>query len=205
MLTYYEILGVGKTAEAKEIGMAYHRLMRVHHPDVHGYRDDPLVRLINSAHDTLSDASKRRAYDLKIANLTPESASKNNRNPEASALSVVKKERVDCPDCQGKGRTGFFQKTCNRCGGAGKLTQLTAPPGRSFCSECQGQGGKMPSPFGEFMFQCDHCKGRGLEPIEPVKEQCEKCGGRGYDPKLGVTFSCNYCAGKGWLPTAKFP
>ena len=34
MADYYEILGVGRTADEKEIRQAYRRLARQHHPDV---------------------------------------------------------------------------------------------------------------------------------------------------------------------------
>jgi curved DNA-binding protein len=62
---YYKILGVPRTATAKEIKAAYRRLARKHHPDVNKGNPAAEARFkeINEANAVLSDPGKRRQYD----------------------------------------------------------------------------------------------------------------------------------------------
>ncbi len=62
---YYEVLGVGKTADAGRIRQAYRRLARKHHPDVNPGDQSAAERFreIGEAYDVLSDPAKRRRYD----------------------------------------------------------------------------------------------------------------------------------------------
>lgn len=62
---YYRVLGVPKTANAKEIRSAYRKLALAHHPDVN--QQDPKaeerIKEINEAYEVLGDAEKRKKYD----------------------------------------------------------------------------------------------------------------------------------------------
>jgi len=62
---YYDILGVSRDADEKEIKRAFRRLARKHHPDVNP--GDPgaeeRFKEINEAYEVLSDPEKRRKYD----------------------------------------------------------------------------------------------------------------------------------------------
>jgi DnaJ family protein A protein 2 len=57
----YEVLGVEKDADAKEIKKAYRKLAVKHHPDKGG--DEHLFKEINAAYEILSDPKKRELYD----------------------------------------------------------------------------------------------------------------------------------------------
>lgn len=57
----YEVLGVEKSANAKEIKKAYRKLAVKHHPDKGG--DEHLFKEINAAYEILSDEEKRKLYD----------------------------------------------------------------------------------------------------------------------------------------------
>jgi DnaJ family protein A protein 2 len=57
----YDVLGVDKDADAKEIKKAYRKLAVKHHPDKGG--DEHLFKEINAAYEILSDEEKRKLYD----------------------------------------------------------------------------------------------------------------------------------------------
>jgi len=63
--SYYDILGVSKSATAKEIKQAYRKLARKHHPDVNpgDKTAEAKFKEINEAYEVLSDADKRKKYD----------------------------------------------------------------------------------------------------------------------------------------------
>jgi curved DNA-binding protein len=64
-IDYYKVLEVARDAKPEQITKAYRRLARKYHPDVckdPGAEDQ--FKRINEAHQVLSDAEKRRRYDL---------------------------------------------------------------------------------------------------------------------------------------------
>ena len=62
---YYKILGVPKTATAKDIKAAYRKLARKYHPDVTkgDAKSEARFKEINEANEVLSDPAKRQRYD----------------------------------------------------------------------------------------------------------------------------------------------
>lgn len=62
---YYEVLGVSRNAEQKEIRRAFRKLARKYHPDVNpgdGVAEERFKE-INEAYEVLSDPEKRQKYD----------------------------------------------------------------------------------------------------------------------------------------------
>jgi len=62
---YYEILGVSKDADEKEIRNTYRKLAKKYHPDLNQGDEKAADRLkeINEAYEVLSDKDKRKKYD----------------------------------------------------------------------------------------------------------------------------------------------
>jgi molecular chaperone DnaJ len=63
---YYEVLGVSRNADQKQIRQAYRKLARKLHPDVNPGDKNAEARFkeVNAAYEVLSDAEKRKKYDL---------------------------------------------------------------------------------------------------------------------------------------------
>ncbi len=63
---YYKTLGVPRKASQKEIKQAYRKLARQYHPDVNpgNQAAQEKFKKINEAYEVLSDADKRKKYDM---------------------------------------------------------------------------------------------------------------------------------------------
>jgi curved DNA-binding protein len=62
---YYDVLGVSRTATPKDIGAAFRKLARKHHPDLNAGDKQAEARFkeLSEAHEVLSDPKKRQLYD----------------------------------------------------------------------------------------------------------------------------------------------
>jgi DnaJ-class molecular chaperone len=67
---YYQLLGVPRNADQKEIKAAYRRLARRYHPDVNpnDKAAEAKFKEVSEAHEVLSDPEKRKLYDQFGAN-----------------------------------------------------------------------------------------------------------------------------------------
>lgn len=66
-MDYYKILGVTKEADEEQIKQAYRRMAKKYHPDLNPNNPQAEAKFkeIVEAYETLGDADRRRAYDLK--------------------------------------------------------------------------------------------------------------------------------------------
>jgi DnaJ-class molecular chaperone len=65
MADYYEVLGVSRSANEKEIRQAFRKLARKYHPDLNpgDKKAEERFKRINEAYEVLSDSENRKKYD----------------------------------------------------------------------------------------------------------------------------------------------
>jgi len=66
VVTYYEILEVSESASKDTIRAAFRALSKKYHPDNKKTGDAEKFRLLNEAHECLTDETKRRFYDGEL-------------------------------------------------------------------------------------------------------------------------------------------
>jgi molecular chaperone DnaJ len=197
---YYDVLGVGRQANADEIRKAYRGLARQYHPDVNKSADaDSHFKEINEAYEVLSDDQKRAAYDRfghagvegnlgGFSGFTDLSdvfdsffggfaGVRTQRGPRAGEdlradLTLSFEEAVF-----GVEREIEVERleTCPNCQGSG--AEAGSQPTR--CPECAGTGQVRrvrSSIFGSFVnvSVCPRCRGEG----EIVSSPCGECKGQ---------------------------
>ena len=80
---YYDILEVSPTATLAEIKRSYHRLARLHHPDLNKEALDTHIKRLNRAYQTLRDPHKRAAYDEQLAGVQRQAELRRQARREA--------------------------------------------------------------------------------------------------------------------------
>jgi len=169
---YYEILGVDKGADEKQLKSAFRKKAMGCHPDRHP--DDPEAesrfKELNEAYGILSDGDKRAAYDRM-----------GHRAFEQGGMG-------------GRGAGGFqdfgdiFSQIFGGMGGAaGGARRQQAARGSDLRFEM------------EISLE-EAFKGKDTEVNIPIAEDCERCDGMGAEPGASID-TCNTCAGSGAVRT----
>jgi curved DNA-binding protein CbpA len=65
MPDYYKILEVQPTASMEEVKRSYHRLARLHHPDLNQQALDIHIKRLNQAYEIIGNPAKRARYDAQ--------------------------------------------------------------------------------------------------------------------------------------------
>lgn len=211
----YGELGVKRTATADEIKKAYRKLARKYHPDVNpGNREaEERFKRISFAHDVLSDAEKRKAYDEfgeegLQAGFDAGRAREFKRAQESMGGfggmggggtryasfedifgDIFGGGRGAAPAEQGSDvETTLDIDLLDAIRGTTATVALTKP---SECAVCHGTGGTGPGKT------CPECRGRGQVKMGggPMSfgRRCERCGGSGRIP----SERCAACHGRG--------
>lgn len=195
---FYEVLGVDRDADEKEIRKAFRTLARELHPDVNPEPDaEEKFKELAEAHEVLSDAERRATYDryghegLKGQGWNPGfegfgsfsdlfsaffggSAGGPQQGQDLGiAVEITLQEAFE-----GVSKTLEYEAVvaCETCSGSG------AEPGTSLvqCGQCSGSGAVRSvqrSPFGQIVREsvCPACSGAGRSPEVP----CGDCAGHG--------------------------
>lgn len=84
LMNYYDVLGVSSSASVEEIKRSYKRKALELHPDKVGRNQTPeeadLFKIITRAHETLTDSSKRAAYDAEQALRQADDSARDSNN-----------------------------------------------------------------------------------------------------------------------------
>ena len=192
---YYDVLGVGRDADASEIKKAFRQLARELHPDVndHDPEAEEKFKAAAEAYEVLSDDERRRTYDayghegLRSGGFDPRSASFGSIDDILQAFF-------------GGGGAGFGFGGDARAAGADilvaaeiELAEVATGVRREISYEAVGS--------------CEHCHGNSAEPGTPI-ETCERCGGAGQLRQVSRTpfgqmvrgVTCDACGGAGKIP-----
>jgi molecular chaperone DnaJ len=205
---YYEVLGVSKGADDKEIKKAYKRLAMKYHPDrTQGDKAmEEKFKEVQEAYEILSDEQKKAAYDqYGHAGVDP------NRGGGAGGADFGDIFGDVFGDIFGGGRRGGGQSRAQR--GAdlrynlemsledavrGKSVDIKVPTWVS-CDSCDGSGAKK----GTQAKSCPTCHGAGQVTMRQgffaVQQTCPTCNGRG---KI-IPDPCSKCHGEGRVEKTK--
>jgi molecular chaperone DnaJ len=217
---FYEVLGVGKSADEKDLKAAYRKLAKQYHPDANpgDKTAEAKFKEINEAYDVLKDPQKKAAYD-RFGHQAFENGMGAGRGgpggagfgPEFnSSMSDIFEDLFgDFMGGGGRSRRGgggarggtgasrgadlrYNMEISLTEAFAGKTAQIRVPSSVS-CDTCSGTGAKP----GSSPKTCSTCGGQGAVRSQSgfftVERTCPTCQGRGQV----ISDPCTACGGQG--------
>ena len=213
---YYEVLGVGRSADEKDLKAAYRKLAKQLHPDANqgDAQTEAKFKELNEASDVLKDPQKRAAYD-RFGHQAFENGMGGGRGGAGfgpdfnSSMSDIFEDLFG--DFMGGGGGGRGRRGGGRGNGAtrgadlrynmeinlteafsGKTAQVRVPSSVT-CETCKGSGAKP----GTSPKTCSTCGGHGAVRSQSgfftVERTCPSCQGRGQV----ISDPCSPCSGQG--------
>ena len=201
---FYETLGVGRTADEKELKSAFRKMAMKYHPDKNPGDDEAEKKFkeLNEAYETLKDPQKRAAYD-RFGHAAFEQGGGGFGG--GGGFSDIFEDIFG--EMMGGGRGGRARSTGGRERGAdlrynmeisleeaftGKTAQIRVPTSIT-CDLCTGTGAKP----GTKPTTCATCQGSGrvraAQGFFSIERTCPTCHGRGQT----ISDPCTKCHGHG--------
>jgi len=202
---YYEVLGVARTANERDISKAYRKLAVKYHPDSNQGDESAGMqfKMCAEAYEVLSDSEKRRRYDqYGHAGVDGAGAGFSSAEDIFAAFGDIFGGGGIFGDLFGGGRGGRRGRRGNDVRvdmsltleeAATGVTRTIRMPRNSACNACSGTGGRP----GSQPQRCTHCGGRGQivqsAGILSVQTTCPSCRGAG----SRIVDPCPDCRGQG--------
>ena len=205
---YYEILGVSRSADEKELKSAFRKLAMVHHPDKNpgDSEAERKFKELNEAYEMLKDPQKRAAYD-RYGHAAFEHGGMGNAGAGMGGGGGFSDIFEDIfGEMMGGGRQRQRSSGGRERGAdlrynmeisleeafAGKTAQIRVPTSIT-CDVCSGSGAKP----GTQPKTCSTCQGSGrvraAQGFFSIERTCPTCHGRGQI----IPDPCTKCQGQG--------
>ncbi|MBO9096653.1 MULTISPECIES: molecular chaperone DnaJ [unclassified Rhizobium] len=205
---YYEILGVSRSADDKELKSAFRKLAMVHHPDKNpgDHEAERKFKELNEAYEMLKDPQKRAAYD-RYGHAAFEHGGMGNAGGGMGGGGGFSDIFEDIfGEMMGGGRQRQRSSGGRERGAdlrynmeisleeafAGKTAQIRVPTSIT-CDVCSGSGAKP----GTQPKTCSTCQGSGrvraAQGFFSIERTCPTCHGRGQI----ISDPCIKCQGQG--------
>jgi len=208
---FYQLLGISEKATPEEIKKAYRRLAKKHHPDANpnNPQSAELFKQISEAHAVLSDADKRKKYDMmrRLGAFDPTSRRPAPQGADSRGGAQGGGETFDFGDFGSMGLGDIFSSIF------GRGSRREEPKGESIEASLEipfrtaAMGGKVPISL-SMNDTCATCSGSGAAPGATLS-QCPECNGRGTisfgQGGFAVNRPCPMCRGRGKIPSEKCP
>ncbi|CAL4326215.1 molecular chaperone DnaJ [Buchnera aphidicola] len=206
---YYQILGITKSAEEREIKKAYKKLAMKYHPDRNqgDKTAENKFKEIKEAYEILINEEKRTAYD-QYGHAAFENGHSNNTYSTFTSSSDFSDIFGDVfGDIFGGNRTKRAKKGSDLCYKMEILLEEAVKgtkkeihiPTLQKCKKCHGSGASI----GTKPYSCSTCNSKGQIHIRKgfftVQQSCPTCQGRG----TIIKHPCNGCHGQGRVETYK--
>jgi molecular chaperone DnaJ len=193
---YYEVLGVSRDADEREIKKAFRQKARELHPDVNeSDHAEEQFKEVAAAYEVLSDPKRRATYDR----FGHEGLRASGAEPDFSGF-----EGFTSIFDAFFGASGLFGGG-GRPGGPTQGEDLVAAVGIELADVLSGRNVEVEY---EVVDTCERCGGSRAEPDTEIV-RCERCGGHGVVRLVTRTplgsiqrqSVCNACAGEGSAPS----